>query len=114
LRLFFGDRPVLDAPRNHDELSLLDTNLPIPKLHPESSLHDEKQIVLLIVVVVVVPDELAEELDQLDVLPVQLARDLRLPALVERRELLCSMFTFSTLTLPPRILCRYYKKRSRS
>jgi hypothetical protein len=64
---------------------LLDPDAPAPELHPETTLDDEKELVLL---VVVVPDELTEELGQLDVLAVQLAHDLWLPLFVEERQLL--------------------------
>jgi hypothetical protein len=55
----------------------------IAELHVEPAVHYEKQLVLG---VVSMPDELALELDELDVLAVELADDLRVPAGIEPGE----------------------------
>jgi hypothetical protein len=71
---------MFNAPRNDQELSFLEPNVPIPELHAESALHHEKQLVL---VIVMVPHERAQELDQLDLLAIELSGDFRAPVLSE-------------------------------
>src|SRR5271170_69853 len=83
--LFLGDRPVLDPAGYDEELALLQPDLAIPEIHAESPLHHQEQLVL---VLVMMPDELALELDQLDLLAVELAGDPRLPLLADLAELL--------------------------
>src|SRR5262249_47433164 len=63
----------------------LKPDLPVPELHAEPPLHDQEQLVL---VLVPVPDELAQELHQLDVLAVEFADDPGAPAVGEAGELL--------------------------
>ena len=82
--LLVGYRAMLDAPGDDEELALLQPDFSIQEVHAEPALHDEEQFVLPIVLM---PDELATELDELDVLPVQLANDLRAPVVVEEGEL---------------------------
>ena len=78
------------SPCGHDEeLAFLQPDFSVPVLHAEPALHDEEQLVL---VVVLVPDELAEQLHQLDVLAVQFADDLGLPVLVEESQLLGQVY----------------------
>src|SRR5262249_30101323 len=60
-------------------------HMPVAELHPEPPLDHQEKLVL---VLVVVPDERAQELDQLHLLPVQLGNHLRLPVLAEACELL--------------------------
>src|SRR4051812_2512422 len=79
---------MLDAPGHDQELALLQPDVPVPEFHPEATPDHQEELVL---VLVVVPDELAQELDQLDVLAVQVPDDLRTPALVEPRELLAEI-----------------------
>jgi hypothetical protein len=83
--LFIGDRTMLDAARNDDELALADIDRMLAKLHPELSLDHQEELVL---VLVEMPIEWSLELDQLDQLTVELADDLRRPVLVEERQLL--------------------------
>jgi hypothetical protein len=71
---------VFRSARNHDELAGLDDNDPITKLHAESALQDEEELVLS---VMGVPDELPLELGQLDVEVVDLRHDSRAPVLGE-------------------------------
>ena len=80
-----GDRAMLDAPRDDQELSFLQPDLTVTELHNEASLHDQEEFVL---VIVVVPDELAPELDELDVLAVHLTNDLGAPVILEEGQLL--------------------------
>ncbi len=83
--LLVGDGPVLHAPGHDQELALLQADLSVTEVHAEPSLHDQEEFVL---VVVLVPDELALELDQLDVLAVEFADDLRAPVVLEEGQLL--------------------------
>src|SRR5882724_11024172 len=83
--LLLCDRPMLGVARNDDELPLLDGYAPIPKLHREPALLDQKEFVL---VLVPVPDERALELDELHVVSVHLPDDLRVPMGREQGELL--------------------------
>ena len=71
---------MLHAARHDEELAAFEPHLAIAELHSESPIDDQKQLVLT---VVVVPDELALELDELDVLTVQLADDARIPVVGE-------------------------------
>jgi hypothetical protein len=64
--LLVGDRPVLDAPRHDDELALADQHFAAAELHPQAAPHDQEKLVL---VGAVAPDELAQQLDELHVLP---------------------------------------------
>ena len=81
--LLFGDRSVLDASGHDEELALFQPNVAVPELHPESPLDHQEESVF---VVVLVPDKLALEFYQLDVLPVQFANDLGAPVVVEEGE----------------------------
>jgi hypothetical protein len=97
-----GDRPVFDATGNDQELAFLQPDVPIPERHVEAALHHQEQLVL---VVVVVPDELALELDPLDLLAVQFADDRRISVVAKPRQLLAEVdlpydaSIFSTLFL---------------
>ena len=73
--LALRDRTVLDAARDDDELALVQRQDAVAELHVEPPVHHEEKLVLG---VVSMPDELALELDELDVLAVQLADDLRI------------------------------------
>ena len=81
--LLFGDGAVLDAAGDDDELAFAEGEGPVAELHREGAAEDEEELVL---VLVAVPDEGAEELDDLDVLAVQLGDDLRVPVRGEARE----------------------------
>src|SRR2546425_1464732 len=83
--LLLCNGPMLAAARDDDELPLLDGYAPIPKLHREPALLDQKEFVL---VLVPVPDERALELDELHVVSVHLPDDLRVPMGREQGELL--------------------------
>jgi hypothetical protein len=83
VNLVLGHRPVFDVPRDDQELALPQPDVTVSELHAEPAAHHQDQLVL---VVVVVPDELADELDQLDLLAVQVADHLRTPVVVEQAE----------------------------
>lgn len=81
---------MFGSTRNDHELAFLQVQVSsspaiVLILHPERSMQDEKQLILIIVPM---PNELALELHQFDVLPVQLAYDPRRPVLAYRLELL--------------------------
>ena len=78
--LFLGNGAVLHAPWYDHELPLLQPDVAVTILHAELPANDQKQLILLIVLV---PDKLALELHEVDVLPVQLADDPRVPMIVE-------------------------------
>jgi hypothetical protein len=71
--------------RHDSHLTGTEDDRSVPELDRQQTLQDQEQLVFL---GVRVPDELALELDQLDVLAVELRHDPRAPALVEARELL--------------------------
>src|SRR6185369_3764670 len=83
--LYLGRRPVLDAARHDEHLSLVEDDVAVAQLHPQAPLDHQEQLVL---VIVVVPDEGALELDQLDGLAVQLGHQLGGVVLLEQRKLL--------------------------
>src|SRR5690242_14882137 len=76
---------MIDAARDDEEFAGVEIHRSIAKLHPEFTAHKEEHLVLI---VVVMPDELAQEPDQLDLLAVEIADDLRAPVLGELGELL--------------------------
>ena len=85
MRLLVGDRAVLDAARDDKEVSLAELDVPVAQLDREPPLEDEKEVVR---VGVRVPDELALDLPNLDLVVVVVADDPRLEVLVDGRELL--------------------------
>jgi hypothetical protein len=85
VRLLIGDRAVLDAARDDEDVALAELEVSVTELDREPPLEDEKEIVR---VGVRVPDELALDLPDLDLVVVVVADDPRLEMLVEGRELL--------------------------
>jgi hypothetical protein len=83
--LLVGDRAVLGASRDDEDVALIELDVSMPELDREPPLEDEKEIVR---VGVRVPDELALDLADLDLVVVVVADDPRLKMLVEGRELL--------------------------
>ena len=83
--LGFGDRLVFYAARNDEELALVEFDDPITKMYRQVAVEDQEELVLLLVMV---PDELAFELGELDVLAVELADDTGAPAIRELLEFL--------------------------
>src|SRR5438067_2289300 len=47
--LLVGDRFVLHASRNHNELPLFNPHMPVAKLHPKPALHHQKHLVFVFV-----------------------------------------------------------------
>ena len=83
---FFRTGMVLHTSRDDDEFAGCDIEALIVSrfvtvVHAKTSMHDQEEFVL---VVVVVPDELALKLDQLDLLSIQFADNLRAPVIRER------------------------------
>ena len=85
VRLLVRDGTMLHAARDDEELSLAELNVPVAQLDRQPPLQDEKEVVR---VGVRVPDELALELPDLNLVVVVVADDPRLEVLVEGRELL--------------------------
>src|SRR5271157_3376582 len=83
--LLFGNWAMLDASGHDWKLAFLQPDIAVPELHPESPLDHQEQLVF---VVMLMPNKLALEFHQLDVLPVQLANDPGAPVIVEEGELL--------------------------
>ena len=85
VRLLVRDGTMLHAARDDEELSLAELNVPVAQLDRQPPLEDEEEVVR---VGVRVPDELALDLPDLDLVLVVVADDPRLEVLVEGRELL--------------------------
>src|SRR5258706_12680109 len=81
--LFLGDRQMLNAVRDNDELARLDHEVGVSQLHPQTALHDQKQLVLALVMV---PDELALELRELHEVVIHRADNLRTPLILKPAE----------------------------
>jgi hypothetical protein len=71
---------MLDAPRDNEHLALRQLDVAVAKLDGHPSGQDEKEVVG---VLVLVPDELALDLDDANVVLVDPGDDLRLPVLSE-------------------------------
>src|SRR5882724_3134438 len=84
LRLFVGNRAVLDPARHDDELAGIHVDRTIAKLDTKAAMHPEEELVLRLVMV---PDELPAKLDELDLLAVQLSHDFGPPVFGDQREL---------------------------
>src|SRR5262249_55094087 len=80
LCFFLRHGSMVDASRNNQELAFFEPDLAIAKLHAESALDHEKQLVL---VVMMMPNKRTFEFHQLDQLTVELAGDFRAPMLGE-------------------------------
>lgn len=85
MRLLVRYGTMLHAARDDEELSLAELNVPVAELDRQPPLQDEKEVVR---VGVRVPDELALDLPDLNLVLVVVADDARLEVLVEGRELL--------------------------
>ena len=83
--LGFGDRLVFYAARNDEELALVEFDDPVTKMYRQVAVEDQEELVLLLVMV---PDELAFEFGELDVLAVELADDTGAPMFSELLEFL--------------------------
>ena len=85
MRLVVRYGTMLDAARDDEELSLAELNVPVAQPDRQPPLEDKKEIVG---VGVRVPDELAFDLPDLDLVVVVVADDPRLEVLGDGRELL--------------------------
>jgi hypothetical protein len=85
MSLFVGNGAVLHPSGHNQELPLLEPDVPVAELHAEAAMEDEEQLVLGFVLV---PEELAQELDELDLLAVEFPDDPGTPVVVEELELL--------------------------
>ena len=83
--LILGNWAMLDAPGHDQKLPFLQPYVAVTELHAEAPVDHQEKFVF---VVMLMPDKLALEFYQLDVLPVQLTNDLRAPVVVEEGELL--------------------------
>ena len=83
-----GHRLVLHTARHDQELAFVEVDLPVTVFRVadhdlQPAFHHQEELVLILVVV---PDELAFELGELDVLIVKLAHDFRTPIFGEEME----------------------------
>jgi hypothetical protein len=85
VHLVLRDGPVLDPLRNDEQVAGAQRDAAVAQLDRELTLQHEEEIVR---VVVLVPDELALNLRDHDVVAVELGHGARLPVLGERGELL--------------------------
>ena len=85
MRLLVRYGTVLHAARDDEQLALAELDVPVVQLDRQPPLEDEEEVVS---VGVRVPDELALDLPDLDLVLVVVADDPRLEVLVDGRELL--------------------------
>lgn len=71
-----GDRPMFDAARDHRKFARPQLDLSVPEINPQPAFQDQEH---LVGVFVVMPHEFAEDLDDLDLLPVEFGDDLGTP-----------------------------------
>jgi len=81
---FLGDWLVLDAARDHHELTFLDPFVAVAIFHAETALNDEEQLVF---VIVVVEDELSLDFVEFHALTVEFGSDVGLPVFGDLGEL---------------------------
>jgi hypothetical protein len=81
---------VLATLGNHEELPLVERDITVSRLDRQAALENQEEVVC---VVVFVPDELAFDLDDLQLVVVDLTDDPRLVRLAEKTEVL-PQFTF--------------------
>ena len=75
-----GYGAMLDSTRNYYEIAFGEGDGSVAELHSEASAYDKEELVFG---GVIVPDELALELDELDVLAVEFADDAGIPVIGE-------------------------------
>ena len=83
------NRQVLHAAGHDDEFAGLDDLFMVAKAHAQFALEHQEEFVF---VFMRMPDKLAFELNQLYVTIIQLARDARIPLILEQRELLREIY----------------------
>src|SRR5215471_21712423 len=91
-------RLVLDALRDHEHFPRRDMDGAIPKVDPEITLHHDERLVGILVVV---PDEVPEELHDLELVVVHLGDDFRLPSFFDQPELLMEVDRPAGHATPP-------------
>src|SRR5262249_9713346 len=89
--LVFGVRLVLYALRDDEHLARRQPDRTIAKIDPQSALEDDER---LIRVLVIVPNEVALQPHELELVVVHFGDDLRLPLLVKQPELLAEIDRF--------------------
>src|SRR5262249_36730145 len=85
LDLVLRERLVLDSFRNHEHLSCRDMHATVAEVDSQPALEDDESLIRILVIV---PDEVALQLDDLELIVVHLGYNLRLPLLAEQSELL--------------------------
>ena len=85
MRLLVRYGTMLDAARDDEELSLAELDLPVAQLDRQPPLENEEEVIR---VGVRMPDELALDLSDLNLVFVVVADDARLEVLVDGRQLL--------------------------
>lgn len=84
--LLLGDRPMFYSGRHNKKLAFFELDPPIAQFDIQPAFHDQEHFVCL---VMVMPDELAYEFDNLDVLSVELCNDPRRPVFVQEAKFIC-------------------------
>src|ERR1700693_3458977 len=88
LDLAFRTGLVLDAARHHEHFARRQMHRAVAEIDAQIALDDDERFVRILVIV---PDEVALQLDDLEVIVVHFGDDLWLPLLVEQRELLAQV-----------------------
>jgi hypothetical protein len=83
VRFLFGHGAMFDVPGHYEHLAGAQGDAAVPHLNGQAALEYEEEVVG---VVVLVPDKLAFDLDDHEVMPVELTDGSRLPVLRERRK----------------------------
>ena len=89
---FLRHGPMLHAARHDQKLSFVKRHAAVAKLHSKRAVNYQKKFIFI---GVAVPDELAFELDQLDVLSVQFAHNARIPMIVYQGKFFVNINFFS-------------------
>src|SRR5262249_34570832 len=88
LDLVFGVRLVLYTFRDDEHLARRQLDRPIAKIDPQSALQDDERLIRMLVIM---PNEVALQPHELELVVVHFGYDLRLPLLVEYPELLAKI-----------------------
>jgi hypothetical protein len=84
MSLLIGYRTMFDTARNDKEFPLFQPNAVVTKLHAESALDDQEQLIFAFVVM---PNKWACKPNKLYLLAVQFSDDFGFPVLAEERKL---------------------------
>src|SRR6516225_9920132 len=83
MNFLVGDRQMLDTAGNDDEFPLANQLVAVTKAHAQSALDDQKEFIF---VVMMMPDKFAFDFHGFDLAIVELAKDARIPVILELGE----------------------------